>query len=194
MKISFVTIAALLAASSAVAAPVKYTIDSNHTYPSLETDHFGGLSTWRGKFKKTSGTIVLDSAAGSGTVDVTVDTSSIDMGHEKLNDHVKSDAAMLDVQKYPTATYTGKLAKFVNGKPTEVDGTLTLHGVTKPLVLKIDQLDCRPHPMQKGKEVCGANATGAFNRGDFGVDWGKNYGFKMDTKLTIQVEALTGAT
>ena len=190
MKMSFVTIAALLAASSAVAAPAKYTIDSNHTYPSLETDHFGGLSTWRGKFKKSSGTIVLDSAAGSGTVDVTVDTSSIDMGHEKLNDHVKSDAAMLDVQKYPTATYTGKLAKFVNGKPTEVDGTLTLHGVTKPLVLKIDQLDCRPHPMQKGKEVCGANATAAFNRADFGVDWGKNYGFKMDVKLAIQVEAI----
>ena len=44
--------------------------------------------------------------------------------------------------------------------------------------------------MQKGKEVCGANATGTLDRGAFGVDWGKNYGFKMDTKLTIQVEAL----
>ena len=190
MKITFATIAAVLAASGAVAAPAKYNIDSNHTYPSLETDHFGGLSTWRGKFNKTSGSIVLDSAASSGTVDVTVDTTSIDMGHDKLNDHVKGDAAMLDVQKYPSATYTGKLAKFVGGKPTEVDGTLTLHGVTKPLVLKIDHFDCRPHPMQKGKEVCGANATGTFNRADFGVDWGKNYGFKMDTKLVIQVEAI----
>lgn len=190
MKITFAIAAAVLATSSAVAAPVKYTIDPNHTYPSLEADHFGGLSTWRGKFNKSSGTIVLDAQAGSGTVDVTVDTTSIDMGHDKLNDHVKSDAAMLDVQKYPTASYTGKLTKFVDGKPTEVDGTLTLHGVTKPLTLKIDQFGCRPHPMQKGKEVCGANATGTLDRGAFGVDWGKNYGFKMDTKLTIQVEAL----
>ena len=190
MKITFAIAAAVLATSSAVAAPVKYTIDPNHTYPSLEADHFGGLSTWRGKFNKTSGSIVLDTQAGSGTVDVTVDTTSIDMGHDKLNDHVKSDAAMLDVQKYPTASYTGKLTKFVDGKPTEVDGTLTLHGVTKPLTLKIDQFGCRPHPMQKGKEVCGANATGTLDRGAFGVDWGKNYGFKMDTKLTIQVEAL----
>jgi polyisoprenoid-binding protein YceI len=165
MKITLVMAALVLTAGSAVAAPAKYTIDSNHTYPSLETDHFGGLSTWRG-------------------------TTSIDMGHDKLNDHVKGDAAMLDVAKYPTATYTGKLAKFVGGKPTEVDGTLTLHGVTKPLTLKIDQFDCRPHPMQKGKEVCGANASGTLNRADFGVDWGKNYGFKMDMKLAIQVEAI----
>jgi polyisoprenoid-binding protein YceI len=194
MKIPFALAAVALLAGSAVAAPVKYTIDPNHTYPSLETDHFGGLSTWRGKFNKTSGSIVLDAQAGTGTVDVTVDTASIDMGHDKLNDHVKGDAAMLDVQKYPTATYTGKLTKFVDGKPTEVEGTLTLHGVTKPLTLKIDQFGCRPHPMQKGKDVCGANATGTFDRGAFGVDWGKNYGFKMETKLAIQVEALTGGT
>lgn len=189
MKITF-AIVAVLAAGTAVAAPAKYTIDSNHTYPSLEADHFGGLSTWRGKFKKSSGTVVLDREAGSGSVDVTVDTTSIDLGHDKLNDHVKSDAAFLDVKKYPTATYTGKLAKFVDGAPTEVDGTLTLHGVTKPVTLKIDHFGCRPHPMQKGKEVCGANATGAFDRGDFGIDWGKQYGFKMDTKLEIQVEAI----
>ena len=56
---------------------------------------------------------------------------------------------MFDVAKFPTATYTGKLTKFVNGAPTEVDGTLTLHGVTKPVTLKIDQFGCRPHPMQK---------------------------------------------
>jgi polyisoprenoid-binding protein YceI len=189
MKITFVVAAAVLAMGTAVAAPVKYTIDPNHTYPSLETDHFGGLSVWRGKFKKSSGTVVLDREAGSGTVDVKVDTSSLDMGHDKLNDHVKSDAAMLDVAKYPDATYTGKLTKFVGGKPTEVDGTLTLHGVTKPVTLKIDQFNCITHPMTK-KDVCGANATGTLNRADFGMDWGKNYGFKMDTKLSIQVEAV----
>ena len=182
-----------LALHTAAAAPVKYTIDSNHTFPSFEADHFGGLSTWRGKFNKTSGTIVFDKEAGSGTLDVTVDTSSLDFGHDKLNDHAKSaEKGMFDVAQFPTATYTGKLTKFVNGAPTEVDGTLTLHGVSKPVTLKIDHFGCRPHPMQKGKEVCGANATAALDRSDFGVDWGKNYGFKMDVKLAIQIEALTG--
>jgi polyisoprenoid-binding protein YceI len=194
MQVRFV-IAALVttvwAAGSAVAAPVKYTIDPEHTYPSFEADHFGGLSTWRGKFNKTSGTIVFDKEAGSGTLDITIDTASVDTGHDKLNDHVRTGADMLDVKKYPTATYTGKLAKFVNGAPTEVDGTLTLHGVSKPVTLKIDHFDCRPHPMKKGKNVCGANATSTIDRGAFGVDWGKSYGFKMEVKLAIQVEALT---
>ncbi len=67
MKITFAIAAAVLAVAvshdAATAAPVKYTIDSNHTYPSFEADHFGGLSTWRGKFNKTSGTIVFDKEA-----------------------------------------------------------------------------------------------------------------------------------
>jgi polyisoprenoid-binding protein YceI len=192
MKIRFVIAAAVLVAGSAAAAPVKYTIDPEHTYPSFEADHFGGLSTWRGKFNKSSGTIVYDKEAGSGTLDITIDTASIDTGHDKLNAHVKSnEQGMFDVAKFPTATYTGKLAKFVDGAPTEVDGTLTLHGVSKPVTLKIDHFSCRPHPMKKGQEVCGANATAMLDRSDFGIDWGKSYGFKMDVKLAIQAEALT---
>jgi polyisoprenoid-binding protein YceI len=194
MKIRFAIAAALLFAGAVSAAPVKYTIDPEHTYPSFEADHFGGLSTWRGKFTRTSGTIVYDKEAGSGTLDVTIDPASIDTGHEKLNDHVRTGPDMLDAKKYPTATYTGKLAKFVNGAPTEVDGTLTLKGVSKPVTLKIDRFDCRPHPMKKGKNVCGANATGTIDRSAFGVDWGKSYGFKMDVKLEIQVEALAAAS
>lgn len=191
MKIRFAIAAAILAAGSVSAAPVKYAIDSDHTYPSVEADHFGGLSTWRGKFNKTAGTIVYDREAGAGTLEVTIDTASVDFGHDRLNEHVGTGGDMLDTGKYPTATYTGKLAKFVDGAPTEVEGTLTLHGVSKPVTLKIDHFGCRPHPMKKGKEVCGANATATINRADFGVDWGKAYGFKMDTKLEIQVEALT---
>jgi polyisoprenoid-binding protein YceI len=189
--IAAAVLAAVAAAGSAAAAPVKYTIDPDHTYPSFEADHFGGLSTWRGKFNRSSGTIVYDKATGSGTLDLTIDTASIDTGHDELNAHLKSDQeGMFDAARFPTATYTGKLAKFVNGAPTEVDGTLTLHGVSKPVTLKIDHFGCRPHPMRKGKEVCGANATAQLNRADFGIDWGKSMGFAMDVKLAIQVEAL----
>lgn len=190
--IAAAVLAAVAAAGSAAAAPVKYTIDPDHTYPSFEADHFGGLSTWRGKFNRSSGTIVYDKATGSGTLDVTIDTASIDTGHDELNAHLKSDQkGMFDAARFPTATYTGKLAKFVNGAPTEVDGTLTLHGVSKPVTLKVDHFGCRPHPMRQGKEVCGANATAQLNRADFGIDWGKSMGFDMEVKLAIQVEALT---
>lgn len=174
---------------SAVAAPVTYQMDPDHTQASFETDHMGGLSIRRGKFDTTkSGTVVMDREAQTGTVDVTIDAASMNTGIPKLNDHIKSDE-MLDVAKYPTLTYQGKLAKFQNGAPTQVEGTLTMHGVSKPVTLTIDQFLCKPHPM-KQKEVCGADATATINRADWGVDYGIKYGFKMDTKVEIQVEAL----
>lgn len=177
-----------LAAAAACAAPVTYQVDPSHTYPSFEADHFGGLSVWRGKFDTSSGTIVLDKAKGEGTVDITVDTSSIDFGNPKLNEHAKS-AEMFDVAKYPTATYKGKLAGFKDGAPTTVEGTFTLHGVTRPLNLTINSFKCVNSPMDK-KEHCGADASGTLNRADYGIAFGDKYGFKMDVKLAIQVEGV----
>jgi len=177
-----------LAAGAALADPVTYQIDPSHTYPSFEADHFGGVSVWRGKFDHSSGTIVLDREKGSGTVDVTVDASSIDFGMPKLNEHAKS-GEMFDVQKYPTATYKGKLTDFKNGAPTRVVGEFTLHGVTHPLTLTVNQFLCKTYPMDK-KEHCGADASGSFNRADYGITYGDKYGFNMQVKLAIQVEGV----
>jgi polyisoprenoid-binding protein YceI len=191
MKIALPLALASLAVGTVVAAPVTYNIDPAHTYPSFETDHFNGMSVWRGKFTRSSGTIVMDQQAGSGTVDITIDTSSIDLGNAKLDEHTKT-ADMLDVAKYPTATYKGKLSNFKNGQPTEIVGEFTLHGVTKPLTLKIDSFKCMTYPQDK-KEHCGADAVGSFNRADYGISYGDKYGFKMDMKLAIQVEAVRGS-
>ena len=177
-----------LVTGSAMAAPVTYDVDPNHTYPSFEADHFGGLSVWRGKFDKTSGTVVYDKDKGAGTVNITIDAASIDFGHAKLNEHAKSPE-MFDVAKFPTATYKGTMAKFKDGTPTEVEGELTLHGVTKPVKLTINQFKCIMNPMIK-KEVCGADASATFNRSDFGVNFGDKYGFKQEVKLQIQVEGI----
>ncbi len=178
---------ALGAASTAVvAAPVTYKVDPKHTFPSFAADHGGGMSHWRGKFNSTSGTIVLDKAAGTGTVDITIDAASIDFGLDDMNKHARS-ADMFDVEKFPTATYKGKLTGFKNGAPTEVDGELALHGVTKPLKLKIDSFKCKPN--NKQKDYCGADASGSLNREEFGIGFLKNIGFKMEVTLQIQVEA-----
>jgi len=189
MKLSLasVSLLALAAAGAAVAEPVQYTLDPDHTHPSFETDHFGGLSVWRGIFKKTTGSVVLDKAAGTGTVEANIDVASIDLAMDKLNEHAAS-SEMLDAAKFPVATYKGTLGGFVNGAPTTVAGTLTLHGVTKPVNLKINSFKCIQHPMYH-KEVCGADASGTFNRADFGVSYGQAYGFSMETTLRIQVEA-----
>ena len=172
---------------AAQAAPVKYQIEPGHTYPSFEADHMG-VSVWRGKFNKTHGEVTLDKAAGSGTLDITVDIGSIDFGLGQMNTKAKSPE-LFDAAKFPTATYKGRLEGFVDGRPTKVVGDLTLHGVTKPVELKINAFKCVPHPMLK-RELCGADALATFNRDEFGIDAGKAYGFKMDVTLRIQVEAI----
>ena len=181
-----------LAGTAAHAASATYTIDPMHTYPSFEADHFGGLSVWRGKFNRTSGKVTLDKDAGTGSVDITVDMNSVNFGLDKMDEAARGKE-LFETDKYPTATYKGKLAGFVDGKPTKVVGELTLHGVTRPLELTVHSFKCIQHPMFK-RELCGADAGATFQRDAFGMGAGKDYGFKMDVALRIQVEALIDET
>jgi polyisoprenoid-binding protein YceI len=179
-------LALLLAVGTSSAFAQTYNIEPSHTYPSFEADHMG-ISVLRGKFTKTSGTIVLDKAAKSGKLDITIDAASLDFGHAKLNDHVKS-ADMFDVAKFPTATYKASVVKFDGDKPVAVEGELTLHGVTKPVKLTINKFKCIVHPMLK-REVCGADASAEFKRSDFGIAYGMPM-FAPEVKLAIEVEAI----
>jgi polyisoprenoid-binding protein YceI len=178
----------LTAAAAATAAPATYTVDPQHTYPSFEADHMGGMSVWRGKFNTTAGKVVLDTAAKTGEVDITIDTASINFGHDKMNEHARTPD-MFDTAKFPTATYKGKVSKWNGDAPAEIDGQLTIKGVTKPVKLTVNSFLCKPNPMTK-KETCGADAAGSFQRDAFGVDYGKSFGFKMDTKVLISIEAV----
>jgi len=173
------------------ASPVTYEIDPDHTHPAFETDHFG-MSMWRGVFRNTHGTLTLDTEGGTGAVEIDVEMASVDFGHDKLNDVAANATAppIFEAAKYPIAHYRGKLGGFVNGAPTSVTGDLTLHGVTRPLTLTINQFKCIPNQPVIKRDVCGADATGTFNRADFGITVGKLYGFKMDVTLRIQVEAI----
>ena len=192
MKATLLAGALTLTAVSALAAPVTYKMDPAHTYPSFEADHMGGVSKWRGKFNSTSGTFTVDKEAKSGTVDLSIDVASVDFGNDKLNEHSLKEAAMFDVAKFPTATYKGKVSKWGANGPEEISGDLTLHGVTKPVTLKVNSWLCKQNPMSK-KEVCGADAEATFNRGDFGVNYGLQMGFKPDVTLRIEVEGSPAA-
>jgi polyisoprenoid-binding protein YceI len=180
-------IATFCLSMAAHAAPVTYKIEPGHTYPSFEADHIG-ISVWRGKLNKSSGAVQLDKAASSGVVDIVVDLSSIDFGLDIMNKWAKGKD-FFDIKKYPKATYKGKLDEFKDGAPTQVVGDFTLHGVTKPLTLKINTFKCIPHPMLK-RDYCGADAQATFKRDEFGLNAGKDYGFNMDVLLRIQVEAV----
>jgi polyisoprenoid-binding protein YceI len=179
-----------LASGAAGAAPSTYEVDPNHTYPSFEADHMG-MSLWRGKFNHTTGTVVLDREAGKGSVEVEIDLDSIDYGQDDLNAWARGKE-FFDTASHPKAVYRGELKGFRDGKPTEVVGSLTLHGVTRPLTLKINSFKCQTHPMYK-RDWCGADAIGTFNREEFGLAAGKDWGFDMNVTLRIQAEAVLPA-
>lgn len=172
---------------TALAESVSYVVDPGHTYPAFEADHMGGLSLWRGKFEKTKGTVTLDRAKKTGTVDIEIDAASVNFGHAKMTEHAKN-VDMFDVEAYPTITYKGSSMKFKGDKPVSVMGELTMKDVTKPVNLKINSFKCMIHPMKK-VEVCGADAEAKINRADFNLDYGKAYGFDMNTKILISIEA-----
>ncbi len=173
--------------TGAFAANETFEIDSAHTYPSLEFSHLG-ISVWRGKFDKTSGTMVIDRAAKTGTVDVVVDASSIDFGLDAMDDKARSDD-FLDVAKYPTITYKGRI-EFVGDQPKSVDGTVTIRGIQKPLRLTINSAKCMEHPFYK-KEVCGADAQGELNWSEYGMKMSQFGQGEMGRLLMrIQVEGL----
>ncbi|WP_273454191.1 YceI family protein, partial [Nevskia ramosa] len=158
-------------------------------YPSFKAAHIGAISFWRGKIDKNSGAVVLDRAAKTGSIEILMDMTSIDFGLDKMNEHAKKED-FFDVAKYPTATYKSTKLTFSGDTLTAVDGDLTLHGVTKPVRLTVNQFKCIPHPFYK-REVCGADASAVIDRTDFGVSYGVGKAIP-DGKVTleIQVEAL----
>ena len=194
-----VALALLVVAGAAAAQPLHFTIDPDHTYPSFAADHLG-LSTWRGKFDHSSGTITLDRRKQTGTVHIVTKIDSIDFGNPPLKQAVlkavfppppcNTRCAFFDAAKYPVAIYDGTLADFVDGAPTRVVGKLTLHGVTRPLDLKIEHFKCMPDFVANPRQRCGADASTTFDRADFGIDAGKSFGMDMKVSMQIQVEAV----
>lgn len=168
-RITLATIAlAMLPAihTRALAAPVSYTVDPKHTFATFEIDHLG-LSTARGTFDRTSGTIVLDTATGTGRIEIVIDTASIDTGLAKRDEHLRAPA-FFNVERYPTMTFISETVVFDGSRPVRADGLLTLLGKTLPVSLQITHFACGEHPIQK-KPVCGADAQTRIRRSDWGM-------------------------
>lgn len=184
-KFAVLAVAALFPAV-ALAAPETYTIDAKHTLPRFEYNHLG-FSTQTSRFDKTSGKIVLDRAAKSGSVDVTIDAKSVSTGSSLFNEHIQGED-FFDTAKYPVITFKSDKLKFEGDKLVAVEGELAIKGVTKPVALTVTSFHCMPHPMLK-KEVCGANTTAKVKRSEFNM--GKHApGVSDEVTLIIPVEAV----
>lgn len=185
-RLSLAAAMSLGIAASAMAAPVTYTVDGSHSFARFSYSHLG-LSTQLSSFKATSGTIVLDQEAKTGSVDITIDTTSVETGNEAFNGHIQGPD-FLDTANHPTATFKSTKVNFDGDKPVSVDGDLTIKGVTKQVSFEITGFAAKPHPMLK-KEALGADAKTAIKRSEFNA--GKFApGVGDDVTITIAVEAL----
>lgn len=163
----------------------SYTIDPSHTYPHFKISHLG-FSTMIGRFNKSEGKMTFDEAKGTGSVEITIDASSIDTAHEKRDKHLRSQD-FLNTTEFPTITFKSTKASIKGGKG-KVDGKITIMGVTKPITLNVTSLKCGVHPFNK-KNVCGFDATAKLKRSDFGIKYGLP-AIGDDMELMFEVEAV----
>lgn len=180
---------AALALVSLFAAPAfadTYAIDPSHTFARFSYSHLG-YSTQLSRFNKTAGKVEYDATARKGSVDVTVDTTSVDTGFPVFDGHIQGED-FLDTGKFPSATFKSTAVTFNGEKPVSIEGNLTIKGVTKPVTLTVTSFQAAPHPMLK-KDAIGANATAVIKRSDFNA--GKYAPYVGDeVTLTIALEAI----
>ncbi len=179
-------IAWLLLALTALPATAAdtYTIQGVHSQPWFEVGHHG-FSIQRGRFTKLEGSATLDTLAKTGSVKLSIDVSSVDMGLPLWNEQVKTK--FFEVEKFPAMRFESERFVFDGDKPVAVEGKLTLRGVTRPLLLTVANFKCGINPFNK-KALCGAEITANLKRSEFGMSYSLA-GIGDDVKITVPLEA-----
>lgn len=181
--------AALVLSASAVAASApsgNYKIDPAHSVAFFEVGHLGGVSRFMGRFNDMNGDLVVDTPAKS-TIKVEIKTDSIDTKHEGLDKHLKSPDFFNAVQ-FPSLTFSSTAVSLNGAGEGSVAGNLSLHGVTKPVTLKLKQIGSGKG--MKGETRVGYVATGTVKRTDFGMGYGVPGAATDEVDLRINIEAI----
>jgi polyisoprenoid-binding protein YceI len=170
------TAIALALPMAAAAAPETYTMDPPHSIPQFELDYIG-FTTIRGRFDKTSGKFTIDRSARTGSVEFVIEAASVTTGDTERgsrprtrDEHLRT-ADFFNVAEFPRLTFKGTSVKFAGEAPVQIDGQLTMLGVTRPVTLKVERWKCGVHPFYK-KDACGADAVAKLKRSDFGMKYG----------------------
>jgi len=183
---------AALAAPAIAQSASTWQIDPAHSSIQFGVRHLM-ISTVRGKFPKFTATVTGDEKdPTAASVEASIDASSIDTGEARRDEHLKSPD-FFDVAKYPTITFKSTKIELAGGHKFRLHGDLTMHGVTKPVVLDVE---VTPEVKdQRGATRAGAHATTKVNRKDFGINWSKSIdggGVVVgdDVDVTIEVEGV----
>ena len=178
------------AAAKPAGGPVKgasYVVDPTHTFVNYEMGHYG-TTTNRGRFSTKDGSIKIDPSGSTGRVDITMDISSINTGVDLLNRHLMSKD-FFNVAEFPTARFVAGQIDFSGDKVTQVNGTLTLMGQARPVLLKANRFNCYLSPLIN-RQICGGDFETTVERSQWGISWGLAFGFEDKVRLLVQVEAV----
>ena len=188
LKTMMSALAVVMNSSLCLAEPQTWQIDPNHTASQFSVRHLG-ISTVRGQFEKTSGTVVFDPLDPAKTsIDATIDATTFNSRVQMRDNDVRSPH-FLDVAKYPTITFKSTRTEVASAGKLKITGDLTIHGVTKQVTLEVEA-PSQPiqDPMGKGLRM-GATATTKINRNDFGITTmpgivGDEIQIELDVELT----------
>lgn len=187
-KASVAALILALGPALAVAEPVTYKVDADHSGVSFSIRHF--VSNTPGRFKDFDGTVKYDKAApATSSVEFTIQAASIDTANNDRDEHLRS-ADFFDVQKFPTLTFVSTGVTPKDADTLEVTGDLTMHGVTKKVTIPVEVLGSVKTP---GGEKAGFETTFTVNRKDYGIVWNRVLDSSTvlgeDVKITVNIEA-----
>ncbi|MDQ3289069.1 MAG: YceI family protein [Pseudomonadota bacterium] len=173
------------ASAFALAAPVTYRIDPNHTDVIASWSHFG-FSNPIAHFGDVDGTITYDpDNVGQSSVNVTIPLSGMESHVERFNEHLRG-SDFFDVEKYPVVTFASTGVEAAGSDKLRVAGDLTLHGVTRPVVLDVAINKVGEQPMAK-RPAAGFDATATIKRSDFGMDkYAPNVSDEVQIRITTE--------
>ena len=161
---------ALAATGTARAEPRDYVMDQEHFAIAFMVHHLG-LADTVGMFREASGSFTFDKETGEiSNVVITVQTDSVFTNHEDRDEHLRGPD-FLNVQEYPTMTFTADDATKTGERAAKVEGNLTMLGQTEPLTLEVTYEGSRDYPFGDGHHAIGISARGTITRSDYGMTY-----------------------
>ena len=159
----------MLSTTAAFAAAHTYKIDPGHTFENFTINHLG-FSNLFGQMAKTEGTIVMDRGGTDSSVEVTIEPGSVYTGNAKRDEHLRNMAGFFDVARYPSIHFKSTQVTFKGKDRAVVKGNLSMHGVTRPVTLRVSHISCGKNPIVKDEFTCGFNATTSLKRSEYGMN------------------------
>jgi polyisoprenoid-binding protein YceI len=166
------------------AAPEVFLVEPEASSAQFVVTHFGVFKQ-RGRFGGTQGTIILDAEQRSGNIDLVIDATSIDTGWHARDAWLRGEE-MFDVARYPIVQFRSTKLVFDQARLIGIAGLLTLHGVTRPIELKVERMECGSEIAER--EGCGADAVSTIRRSQFGMDYALGL-VSDEVELSLQVTA-----